>query len=281
MAPIEAVRPAPLTTDRIAGCLALSAEAGWNQLAEDWSLFLTHGTVFGVVDTNQEPVATGAALPYSGGFGWIGMVLVTQSRRRERLGTRILEACRDDLAGRGLVQVLDATPAGETVYRPLGFVPIFGLTRWQGQGGTPGPLPEGLRAMTAEDLPNVVATDAEAFGAERAFLLNSHFARAPGHAFVTDDLKAFVLARPGRLATQIGPIVAPDEQTAGALLEAALGSVTGPVFLDLLDSWPALARALEQRGFTVQRPFLRMARGRSDAFGNPRHLFAVAGPEFG
>jgi len=279
MAPIEAARPAPLTADRIAGCMALSAEAGWNQLAEDWSLFLNHGTVFGVVDADREPVATGAALPYSGGFGWIGMVLVTQSRRRERLGTRILEACRDDLAGRGLVQVLDATPAGEKVYRPLGFHPIFSLTRWQGQGGASHPLPDGLRAMSAEDLPGVVATDAEAFGAERSFLLNSHFARAPQHAFVTSDLKGFALARPGRLATQIGPIVAPDEQTAGALLEAALGSVPGPVFLDLLDSWPA--RALEQRGFTVQRPFLRMARGRSDAFGNPRHLFAVAGPEFG
>jgi hypothetical protein len=33
-----------LTEDHIAECVALSAEASWNQKAEDWALFLRHGT---------------------------------------------------------------------------------------------------------------------------------------------------------------------------------------------------------------------------------------------
>jgi hypothetical protein len=209
------------------------------------------------------------------------MVLVTASRRRERIGTRILETCCAALTRRGLVAVLDATPAGERVYRPLGFEPMFPLSRWQGQGGGAAQLRSGFRAMTEVDIPAVVALDSAAFGTPRRFLLESFLRRAPYLAFVTGDLAGFALARPGRLATQIGPIVAADEATAAALLDAAIGLAAGPVFLDVCDRWDALQRLVERRGFTVQRPFLRMALGRSAAFGDPEQTFVVAGPEFG
>ena len=91
----------------------------------------------------------------------------------------------------------------------------------------------------------------------------------------------FSLARPGRIATQIGPIVAPDEATAASLLDAALASVRGPVFLDLTDRWDGLKRMLARRGFTIQRPYLRMGLGRRNPFGDPGKLFVIAGPEFG
>ena len=115
--------------------MALSAEAGWNQNADDWALFMRHGTVFGLARSEGRPVATGAILPYPDGFAWISMVLVTAARRRARIGTRILETCCAELTRRGLVAVLDATPAGERVYRPLGFEPMLAISRWQGEGG--------------------------------------------------------------------------------------------------------------------------------------------------
>jgi GNAT acetyltransferase-like protein/acetyltransferase (GNAT) family protein len=270
-----------LTQHHIDGCMALSAEAGWNQTPDDWTLFLRRGTVYGLPGDRGEPVATGAVLPYAGGFAWISMVLVTAPRRRDRIGTRILQKCCADVEERGLVAVLDATPAGERVYRPLGFEPVFGLSRWQGEGGTGEGPPAGIRAMTDGDLTVVAAVDAAAFGASRMFLIESLFRRAPQLAFVMADGSGFALARPGRLATQIGPIVAANEQSAMALLEAALGAATGPVFLDLADRWDGLKRRLEQRGFKVQRPFLRMGLRRATPFGDPARLFVVAGPEFG
>jgi GNAT superfamily N-acetyltransferase len=265
----------------IKGCMALSAEAGWNQTADDWALFVRHGAVLGLPDAAEHPIATGAILPYSENFAWISMVLVTTTWRRQRIGTRILEACCMEVARRGLVAVLDATPAGERVYRPLGFEPMFGLTRWQGQGGGGVSLPPGVRAMSEADRAAVAATDAAAFGAPRFFLLEDFFRRAPQLAFVTDDGAGFLLARPGRIATQIGPIVAADERGACALLEAALGRVSGPVFLDLADRWSDLAAQIERRGFTVQRPYLRMALRHSVPFGDIARTFVVAGPEFG
>jgi hypothetical protein len=281
MEPTELLHLHRLAERHIGGCMALSAEAGWNQTPDDWTLFLRHGTVYGLPGDRGEPIATGAVLPYAGGFAWISMVLVTAPRRRDRIGTRILQKCCADVVERGLVAVLDATPAGERVYRPLGFEPLFGLSRWQGEGGTGGRPPAGIRAMTDDDLAVVAAIDAAAFGAPRMFLIESLFRRVPQLAFVTADGSGFALARPGRLATQIGPIVAADEQTALALLEAALGAVAGPVFLDLADRWNGLQCCLEQRKFTVQRPYLRMGLRCAVPFGEPSHVFVVAGPEFG
>lgn len=282
MASTEALQLTPLAEDRITGCMALSAEAGWNQTPDDWTVFLRRGTVFGLLDGGV-PVASGAILPYPNDFAWISMVLVTAKRRRERIGTRILETCCAEIARRGLVAMLDATPAGERVYRPLGFEPMFNLARWQGQGaGRSAKLPASIRPMTKDDMAAVVALDAAAFGAQRQFLLDGFFMRQPKLAFITEkNVTGFVLARPGRLATQIGPVIAADEDAAATLLSTALDSVRGPVFLDLADRWGELARLLQQRGFTVQRPYLRMGMRRRAPFGDVARTFVIAGPEFG
>jgi Acetyltransferase (GNAT) domain/Acetyltransferase (GNAT) family len=256
-----------------------------NQTPDDWAIFVRHGRVFGVL-ADGAPVASGAILPYPDDFAWISMVLVTESRRRARIGTRILETCCNEVGGRGLVAVLDATPAGERVYRPLGFEPMFKLTRWQGRGASAGgnnvKLPAGVRLMTNDDMTAVAALDAAAFGAHRQFLLENFFRRAPRLAFVMGkDVTGFVLARPGRLAIQIGPLIAANEDAAAELLSAALDSARGPVFLDLADCWNGLAHLLQRRGFTVQRPFLRMGMRREVPFGDVARTFVIAGPEFG
>jgi predicted GNAT family acetyltransferase len=281
MALTETTRPEPIDASLMKGCMALSAEAGWNQLPDDWSLFIQHGKVFGLFSEDGQPIATGATMPYSGGFAWISMVLVARSHQRQGLGTRILEQCIEEVRSKGLVPVLDATPAGEAVYRPLGFEPQFRLSRWQGRGGAAGQLRRGMRPLQAHDLPALIASDALSFGAERAFLLNSLYKRAPRLALAMDDGTGFVLARPGRVATQLGPVIAQTKEQARDLLEAALDLVEGPAFIDVVDGCSILALALQERDFSIQRPFLRMAQNRSTPFGDPRRLFTAVGPEFG
>lgn len=281
MGSIKAWQFSRLSEDQVEDCVALSAEAGWNQTSADWALFLRQGTVFGLRSGLAGIVATGAVLPYGGDFAWISMVLVTRSRRRQRIGTSILEACCAELARRTLVAVLDATPAGERIYRALGFEGMFNLSRWQGISGPRKKTRAVATRMAVPDLAAVTATDAAAFGADRRFLLQSLFDRLPQLAFIAKDNAGFVLARPGRVATQIGPLVAANEDVAAALLDAALGCVSGPVFLDLIDRREILTARLRQRGFTVQRPFLRMGLKRGIPFGDTTRLFVVAGPEFG
>src|SRR5260370_14132184 len=114
--------------DALAG-LALSAEAHWNQNEADWRFFLGKGIVSGVRDHDGHLIASAALLPYPSGNAWISMVLVTASWRRRGLATRLVDACLDTAAKQGLTPWLDATPAGATVYGPVGFSPTPQLRR--------------------------------------------------------------------------------------------------------------------------------------------------------
>src|SRR3954454_13181115 len=119
--------------------LVLSTEAHWNQNEADWRFFLTEGTVFGIRDGGGRLVASAALLPYSHGNAWISMVLVTESWRRRGLATKLVDACLERAAAQGLTPWLDATPAGATVYGPLGFKAVLELRRLRiaGSGAAP------------------------------------------------------------------------------------------------------------------------------------------------
>src|SRR3974390_3180779 len=129
MADTDATAIVALGPDDAAAGLLLSTEAHWNQNEADWRFFLTEGTVFGVRDRDARLVASAALLPYSSGNAWISMVLVTESWRRRGLATRLVDACLAAAAEHGLTTWLDATPAGATVYGPLGFQPTLQLRR--------------------------------------------------------------------------------------------------------------------------------------------------------
>jgi GNAT superfamily N-acetyltransferase len=276
------LRAADLTPADIAAALGLSGEAGWNQTAADWQVFVEHGRVIGLFAPDGALVASAAILPY-GDFAWISMVLVTASWRHRRLASRLVDACMRSLQRDGITAVLDATPAGAEVYRPLGFQAIFGLQRWEGQGGPhepPGEPAAPVHRAADAALARIVASDAAVFGAARRFLIADFLAR-PGSAAFAAEAGGFVILRQGRRAAQLGPLAAPDEAVAGALLDAALDAAAGQVFLDVPDRWRGLATRLAARGFRPQRPYTRMALGRSDPFGDPAHLFILAGPEFG
>jgi len=265
-----------LARAQLPATLELSAEAGWNQTTEDWKVFLAHGRVTGVFAAGRRLVATAATLPYAR-FGHVAMVLVTPAFRHRGIATRLLRDATAALQAQGRTPMLDATPAGSAVYRPLGFRELFSMRRWQGRGRE-GP-PSRLRQAMAADVPMLTELDAQAFGASRPFLMASFLARLGTRAFVGDD--GFIIRRSGFRADQIGPLVAPDEASSATLLAAALDAAPGPVFIDLLDGREPLARMLSDRGFDIQRPFTRMALGTSTPFGDPALLFAAAGPEFG
>src|SRR5207247_6495587 len=128
MADIEPVDIVELGVGDAQAGLALSTEAGWNQNEADWCFFLSKGIVFGVRD-GARLVASAALLPYSAGNAWISMVLVTADFRRRGIATRLVDACLDVAKRRGLTTWLDATPAGASVYGPLGFMPTMQLRR--------------------------------------------------------------------------------------------------------------------------------------------------------
>lgn len=278
----EPSAPFALTPADVAGGLALSAASGWNQTADDWQLFITHGHVVGVRDDDGDIVATAAALPYGGGAGWISMVLVTPAWRNRGLATRLMNHCVKHLQSRAITPVLDATPAGSMVYRRMGFVPGFELERWESGAVDAALAPSAAcRHVGRDDLALVEKLDAQANGLDRRLLLQSLLSREGTLAWLSTDERGFVIVRRGLRALQVGPLVAADEQAAIALLQTALSGAQGPMFLDVPRRWAAMGAWLSAQGFRHQRPFVRMALGPAHISQVNDRLFVIAGPEFG
>jgi GNAT superfamily N-acetyltransferase len=268
----------------------LVREAGWNQIAADWRIFLELGRVYAVRNTARRVVATAAILLHGGHFAWISMVLVASDYRRRGLATRLLRCCVSDLTDRRLVPVVDATPAGRTVYIRLGFQDSWAFQRYS--ASTPRrddvapPSPNGIviRPISSDDWLTLCRYDAQAFGADRSALLTRLRGRVPKAelaAWRGDQITGFVLGRNGRSATQLGPLAAADEGTAQALLGLALNRTDGPIYIDVADSKSSLRRWLQNHGFAPQRPFMRMVYGSTTRLDDSVRTMAVAGPELG
>ncbi|MCC6212125.1 MAG: GNAT family N-acetyltransferase [Burkholderiales bacterium] len=267
----------------LAGCLALSKSAHWNQNEADWRLMLGFGRGWGIVEEDGTLAASTLALPYGGAFAWIAMVLVLPEHRRKGFATRLLKIALGENARSGRVSVLDATPDGREVYRQEGFRDAWGFKRYSIPGAPRANV--GATALDSSHWPEVLALDAMAFGASREPVLRDLASRQPGLARVAirrGQVAGFVLGREGREALQIGPLVAKDAEVARELLETALGGTTGPVYLDIADHAAPLQAWVLARGFAIQRPFTRMVHGASGrAPGEAPLVYCPAGPELG
>src|SRR6185503_8547742 len=164
--------------------LRLCRASGWNQREEDWREMLRSnpgGFVAAVVDGRV--VGTGGAVRYGAGLAWICMILVDPESRSQGLGTRIMEEVLRRLEGAPAVG-LDATPGGRLVYVKLGFRDARALARFEARTRVAPPAPASpLRPLTAADLPEVLAWDREAFGADRGAVLRWAVAQAAEYAW--------------------------------------------------------------------------------------------------
>lgn len=281
----ESVSIREMTACDIPAGLDLCRASRWNQTEHDWQHFLRaapHGALVAV--ENGSVIGTVATLPY-GSFAWISMVLVDPAARGRGIGTLLLN--------RGLALVphesaarLDATPAGEVIYRKLGFVAEYGLARLfldarpRGAAHTPG-----ARPLARSDWPQLLDMDSQAFGASRASLLERLAAGAPEYAWVAERqgrLHGYLLGRHGYVREHLGPMIADSAETAGSLLEACLAAHPDRnVFIDVPDDQQIWRARLANLGFETERPFLRMYRGRLTTPGQRARVYAIVGPEFG
>jgi GNAT superfamily N-acetyltransferase len=262
--------------DALAG-LGLSSEAHWNQNEADWRFFLTEAIVFGLRDNQRHLIATAALLPYSAGNAWISMVLVSASWRRRGLATQLLDTCLDAAAKQGLTTWLDATPAGATVYGPLGFAPTLQLRRLRLDHAI-STKAEASPSLSFCELDKFTERDRLAMGFGRDVLLTELGKRSGSRLLSSGD--AVALVRDGRTARHIGPLFADSSESALALVKEIVWSETGPLLIDAVYEQAEFLRGLTGSGWKIERPFQRMRFGRAAAL--PAELpFAVAGPEYG
>jgi GNAT superfamily N-acetyltransferase len=275
--------------DDIPDGLRLCRASGWNQLAPDWERFLgsNAGGCRVALDDAGKVIGSVATLRFAQTFAWIAMVLVDPAYRRAGIGTRLLhEALRllDDMPAVGL----DATPSGFHVYEPAGFREEYRLQRMERTAielmAPIGPAEAGhhIRRMADEDLDEVFRWDAQVFGADRRALLESFRDQAPTYAWIAgrSPIAGYAFGRPGYLFEHLGPIVARDEDTAKRLVSACLAAHPNRPFIVDVSVRRSWVEWLESQQFVLQRPFIRMYRGKRAYRDRPAEMFAIAGPEF-
>jgi hypothetical protein len=77
-------------------------------------------------------------------------------------------------------------------------------------------------------------------------------------------------------------LIADGDDTARTLVESCLDAHRDRAFfIDVPNAQEAWRNTLSTIGFAIERPFLRMHRGRLDAPGQPSLVYAITGPEFG
>jgi len=267
----------------------LVVDSRWNQTIEDWALFLRAGSVYVASDVDAGIVASGAVLPMdalsasvmpsgeAASVAWISMILVKPSWRGRGLGRTVFERCLRDVQAEGRVAMLDATPAGEALYRSFGFQVLWRLTRWRREARA-----EDLAAEPAQStLDRLLALDAAALGFDRASVLRD-LSERPGSQVVTAD-HAAALVRAGRTARHLGPILASSDTAAAQLLARVAGFDASALLIDVPDDRPSMQRTLEACGFRPERPYARMALaapGLDLPVGNTYLIHAIAGPEY-
>jgi len=287
MASIEKLQIVDLNLDDVEASLLLSDEANWNQIDDDWRLFIRHGKTIGFRTTQGQLIATAAALPYENTFGFISMVLVTEKWRRHGLATRLVDYCIAWLRKKRLVAVLDATKDGAKVYRRQGFNALFELDRWQ-LNISPDHISDRLQDRGTDnlrdkpiDLQRLTGLDTEAVGASREFLTRDFIARKDTRTFLLPDDTGFAIIRRGSRAFQIGPVIAQSQNDAIELISRIIDVSRGAVFIDVPEKAEQVGLWLKSHGFSIQRSFTRMALDHSQPFGKTGRLLSSAGPEFG
>jgi hypothetical protein len=160
--------------------------------------------------------------------------------------------------------ILNATAAGESLYRNLGFVPAETIEQYQGIAThhEVAPASHRIRQATASDMDAIVAMDRQAIGAPRGHVLQA--LSEAGEVVVAEGapgLQGVAFCRRFGRGHLIGPLTAANETIASELAAHWLTRHTGEFVR--IDTPPALGlpRLLGTFGLSRVDSVVRMVKG--------------------
>lgn len=272
----------PMQAGDLAAMHRLAQQMSWPHRPEDCGQIFQLGAGTVAVDAAGSTIGVGMRWGFGCYVGTIGMVLVAPERQGRGIGRALMKSLIADSGARALM--LNATAEGLGLYEKLGFSRI-GLVRqhqarFAERTAVPAAPPVPLRRAVPADHAALCALDDAVFGADRSALIERLL--ATGDAWVIDGAArpaGFAILRPFGRGMMIGPVVAPGEDEAIALVAAAaraappgvlridiaahadrLGdwlTAAGLPAIDtvttmLLGDWPALPQAPRRFGLALQ-----------------------------
>jgi GNAT superfamily N-acetyltransferase len=278
----------PMTANDLSQAFELSDSEGWNQTEKDWRLLLANPRNICLVAEYEKRVAgTATALNHSDKIAWIGGVLVDKALRGQGAGKMLLKSIIERLKHVESIK-LDATPAGEPLYKSLGFITEHTIIRMTNTSLEYNDIIETHNEpvqIDRKNLSEVLEMDKVIFGADRSYLLNTLLQDYPKKALVLkEDNKSvgYMFRRDGFRFNYIGPVFANSTGSAMILIKQAFKSlINQPIALDILQDKVDLIKWLESIGFVKQRSFSRMYLKRNPHPGTVKNQYLISGPEFG
>lgn len=277
-----------LLSEDIERAMKLVFAEGWNQTEKDWQLLIInpHNECL-VAEADGKLLGTASAINYLNNVAWIGMVLVDKEYRGNGISKILLSYIFEELKSCKSIK-LDATPIGEAVYKKLGFVSEYQISRFVSTSFETLHCKETKiipQKVKKKDIPSIIEFDLHSFGVDRTQLIRSLVKDYPDKSWVlkqNDNIIGFALGRKGNKYHQIGPVSARSSGNAQLLITHALKDLyRQSIVVDILDDKQELSAWLNSIGFMEQRCFTRMFLKNNPFPGEKNLQYLICGPEFG
>ena len=212
------------------GLHALSIGVKWPHRPSDWDMLRSLGRGFVALDEIGRIFSSAMWFPHGEDCATIGMVITSPRVQTHGGGRWMMERILAECGDRRLI--LNATRAAIPLYVSLGFEPQATVYQCQGIVAAeprPGPGRAGdIQPMSAADLPDIMALDAAAFGAERPRVLS----RIVGLSDTVGLRRGgrwvgYAMRRPFGRGHVIGPVVAESDEDAVLLVAPLLAGLEG------------------------------------------------------
>ena len=278
----------PMQPGDIVYAMKLSNAEGWNQTEKDWKLLIeSPQNVCLLAEYNKKIIGTTTAMNYANQIAWIGMVLVAKECRGQGVSKLLLTNVLKKLESFASIK-LDATPAGQQVYKKFDFKDEYLITRVVSVSmknlsfDDDTILAESIRL---KDIEEIIALDERVFGTNRRQLIEWLIKQYPRKAWLlkrNNSIAGFALGRAGNKYHQVGPVFGSTINDVKMLIGKALkGLINQPVVIDVLYEKQDLINWLNSIGFTMQRQFVRMYKKENLFPGIVNKQYLICGPEFG
>ncbi|MEM9783665.1 MAG: GNAT family N-acetyltransferase [Pseudomonadota bacterium] len=269
-----------MTQDELAGVLDWAAAEGWNPGLEDAAAFFAADPAGFFVATNAtQAVAAISVVNHSDDFAFLGLYLCRPEYRGQGIGLALWQHALAHAGGRTVG--LDGVADQQANYEKSGFVHAGGTTRFSGK--LQGVLYGGVRAAREEDIDELVDREADACGWRKPAYLSAWFRNnAQRKTYLYDakgETEGFATVRQCREGAKIGPLVAPDEEVAYALLLHCAAAFGEDIVIDVPATSTRLRGMVEELGLSPGFETARMYKGEART---PRsELYAVTSLELG
>lgn len=261
----------------------LSREVNWPHRLEDWQFVLSVGEGL-VAYSNNKLVGTAMWWTYGQDIARLGMVIVDPTIQRSGIGRALMHGILDRLTTPAII--LNATEAGETLYRQLEFHGIGSIIQHQGASFSAPLVPlragERIRPMGRNDAARLVELDAMAGGVRRESVLTALIEH--GEAVVLDDggkTVGFAFYRRFGRGHIIGPVIARDTAGAKALVAYWIGSNAGMFMRIDVPGESGLSDWLEELGLSRISHVITMVRGTAPKPSSEFHTFGIVNQALG